>query len=505
MCYKKTFSNFCELFEQSLLEFPSNTAVIFGQNSLTFSELNDMSSQYACHLIECGVKKGDIVALVKYNELDLIAIILAVWKVNAVYLPIDPNYPNERIKTMLDDANPKLLITTKELKEKFNFFERNSLLIDRIKNSPTRPNLPVTKKDDLAYIIYTSGTTSGPKGIMVDHHGLVHAALAYKDLHPKSFISLVAGSISFDPSLLTIVHCLATGGSICLYDNRDGIDIRHPNKIISLLQKNSVSFILSTPSFYSKLLEENIELPSLKNVDLCGENISQKLVEKHAEIAPNASLYNVYGPTEYAMGTTAALIYDPKGKQMFEITIGKSYSSNKAYILDGELKETRDNEKGEISVGGPGIAKGYMNLDNLTKEKFIWVNALEKNPVKLYRTGDIGYRRPNGNIIFVGRADLQVKIEGHRVELEEIELIIDNSPYVDKSIVIASSSTSNKTELIAFFLPNQTYSEVELNEYLSRRLPPYMFPSKFFKVDSWPTTKNGKIDRNALKGHINQD
>lgn len=496
---KKAF-NFCEIFQYSVQTHPLNIAVIFNENTLTYAELDSLSSNYAYQFIEMGVKKGDILAVCIFNCIELLPLILGIWKAAGVYLPIDPNYPKKRIGLIHKSAKPKIWITSKELKEHFGFPSEISFLIDQQKKKPKKSKLPIIKKEDLAYIIFTSGTTGEPKGIVINHQGLAHAAFAFRSLFPQRVTALAAGSISFDPNLLTKVFCLATSSAICLYDNREGVDIENAKQITKIILVNSISFILTTPTFYSKILDSNVKnLPSLKNVVLCGERITQNIVNKHIKVATNAFLYNAYGPTEYSIGSTAALIFDPVLNKRFPMTIGKSFYKNKIYVLNSNLEKTKINEKGEIYVGGPGLAVGYLNQNNLTEKKFIWIKFIESKPIRLYRTGDIGCWLPNNNLAYIGRSDFQIKLNGHRVEIEEIESAIDNLPYIEKSIVIAKDCASKGIKLIAFFKSNQKCTVKQLKQDLLEILPSYMLPSKFVKIKTFPTTKNGKIDRALLK------
>jgi len=486
-----------ELISEITQKNGNKSAVIFNHEQLSYYDLNERSDNLAKCLVNQGIKPGSIIALGLYNDPDVIVCLLAIWKANCIYLPIDPNYPFNRIDMMLKNACPSLLITKKELQLKFSFFEGETYFIDEVDKAPNI-ELKKPKLNDLAYLMYTSGSTGTPKGIIVDHRALKHAAVAYNELHPEKSIALIAGSISFDPSLLVIVSTLTKGGTFCLYDNRDGIDISRPQDIVDLIDKNLISFILAAPSFYSMLLQQDKVLFSLKNVDLCGEDISKTLVDSHMKNSPNATLYNVYGPTEYAMGVTASLIYDPKGKKTSPISIGKPFSSNKIYILNSDMNRTKIGENGEICIGGPGLACGYFKQETLTKEKFLVVDHLESDPIRIYRTGDIGYFLPTGEIVFIGRADRQIKINGHRVELDEVEKFISKHPQIEKVVTLVVQE-KNTNRLVAFYSGKENISSNVLRDFLFPDLPPYMIPSIFIQINDWPLTNNGKVDKAALE------
>lgn len=490
-------NNFLEIFDENVKKCYNDVAIIFNDNKISYLELSEQSDKIAKTIINNDVKPGSVIALGLYNDIDLIPSILAIWKANCVYCPIDPNYPSNRIENMFKNACPKLLITKNELRFKFSFFKEKIYYIDKNHHIPD-VILRRAKLDDLAYLMYTSGSTGIPKGIVVDHFALKHSAIAYNELHPEKRIALVAGSISFDPSLLVIISTLAKGGTLCLYNNRNGIDISKSQNIVDLIDKNLINFILSAPVFYSKLIEQNRVLSSLKNVDLCGENFSNNLVNSHKKISPNAFLHNVYGPTEYAMGVTAKLVYDPKEKKSYDISIGKPFSCNKIYILDPNMDRLKPGDKGEIYVAGPGLAKGYFNQEKITKKRFLLVEHLESEPIRVYRTGDMGYCLPNGEVVFIGRSDQQVKINGHRVELEEVEKFISKYPQIEKVVTLVREEENNNL-LVAFFSGAERVLPNLLREFLAEKLPSYMIPSAFIQINEWPITNNGKIDKNALK------
>ncbi|MES2121295.1 MAG: amino acid adenylation domain-containing protein [Chlamydiota bacterium] len=493
-------NNILEMIKHIVEGHENDDAVIFKGKRISYSELDERSDKLAQTIIAKGVKPGSIVALGLYNDIDLIPALLAIWKANCVYLPVDPGYPPKRIEMLLKIAQPDLLITKKEIQSKFSLFKSNTYVIDEEENVQNI-KLRNPQLSDLAYIMFTSGSTGIPKGIVVDHLALQHSALAYNELHPEKFKALVAGSISFDPSLLTLVSTLAKGGTLCLYDNRDGIDISRPQQIVDLINSSSVSFILSTPSFYSKLIEQNKILPSLKNVDLCGEDIPRNLIDTHAKISPNATLYNVYGPTEYAMGVSAGILYDPKEEKISQVTIGKPFACNKIYILDRYLNRAKPGKKGEIYIGGPGLAKEYFKQKKLTKERFLIINHLESYPIRVFRTGDRGYFLPTGEIVFVGRTDLQVKINGHRVELEEVEKFIGKCPQIEKVVALVVQE-ENQNRIVAFFSGKEAISPNQVRDFLSHELPPYMIPTTIIQISDWPLTSNGKIDKKNLMNFL---
>lgn len=493
------FPTFCNFFNLQVLKNPKAIAVKYKGVTLTYKELAERAADLANHLKMNGLKAGDVVALGMYNCLDLIVGIVGIFMSGGVYLPIDPNYPFERIEEMVDDAKPSFFITEKLLEGKFSELHKKIFYIDNLPDVHEDIPLEMIRSDSLAYIVYTSGSTGKPKGIVVDHRALAHAALAYKELHPDKETALMIGSISFDPSLLIVSYILTTGGTVCLPQNKEGIDPKNPDQIIELIQKHSVSLILCTPSLYSMILNKSVDLSSLKCIDLCGENIPNNLPNTHQSVVPNAYLFNVYGPSEYAMGATAATIYDPATLKISEITVGKPFSKNRVFIFDENFNEVGIGEKGEICIGGPGLAQGYLHLKELTEERFVWTSLPNGKRIRLYRTGDMGVFLPNGNIKFLGRTDNQIKILGHRIELDEVERTLSKHPDVNEAAVIVRKDKNNQNELIAYFSTFGNERRIrKLKAFLKRKLPTFMIPSQLVQVTSWCYNQNGKIDRKSL-------
>ena len=500
----QALDNICALFQNQAKITPYHTAVIYKNLSLTYNELDTYSTAIAMSLKARGVQQETVVALGLYNSLELIVGMLAIFKSGGVYLPIDPNYPCKRIKAMLDDAKPKFLLTSNSVKHLFLDSKIDLLEFEKLKKEQHNLSLNMPKPHELAYIIFTSGTTGNPKGIMVEHGALCHAVNAYCTLHPEILIALMLGSISFDPSLLIVSHSLTSGGTVCLIDNKTGINPDNFYEIIDVINTKNVNLILTTPSFYSELIKRSNTLPPLKGVDLCGEPIPKGLPAMHKQKCPEASLINAYGPSEYAMGSTAKMLYNPKTKNINKITIGKPFSQNLAYILDENGQPTKAGKLGELFVGGSGLARGYLNQQQLTKEKFLNISINGKPPVRLYKTGDSARRTKSGEIEFLGRKDLQVKLHGHRVELKEIENHIYKFPAIKEIVLATEEAEHNQTNLIAFFTTtdSRVATEEQLKAFLSDRLPFFMVPSQFIEVKNWPYTQNGKIDQKALLSKI---
>lgn len=484
------FTSICELFQNQTKKTPYAIAAIFEDTYLTYLELDHRSNQVANSLKRAGVKSETLVGLSLSPGFDILVGLLGILKSGGVYLPLDPSYQKERIRYMLDDAKPKILITDSSFLSHFKEYSCQIIQMSQIDfGCNTPPEAVEFKPQQLAYVIYTSGSTGKPKGIMVEHESASHAALAHTQFYPDKMVSLLSSGISFDPSLLIIFHTLVTGGTICIPNREELIDAE---KGIDLIGRHSINYLLCVPSFYTMLLNKNRLMPSLQCVSLAGEAIPNSLPAEHARLAPNAFLYNEYGPTEYAIGTTIGTIVDPELKKIHEITIGKPLPNTKVVILDENQQPVKEGVRGEIFISGIGLARGYLNKPELTQEHFVKRST--------YRTGDFGRFLPDGRIEFLGRMDRQVKILGHRIELSEIEYAICQSPGINEAVVIAWEDRQGTKKLLAYFsaLEKNTDLTSSLKAYLANQLPKHMIPSVFTQMNEWPRTPNGKIDKAAL-------
>jgi amino acid adenylation domain-containing protein len=497
--YPSCFKSVCDLFEEQARLTPESIAIVYEDTHLTYQELSQRSNGLAAYLKRLGVRSQTIIGFSVENSLNLLIGILGILKSGGIYLPLDPSYPDERLHNMLLDANPEMLLTNPKFDLRFAKYQGTIIKIDSLDQSSWddqgTKSEPIDSKN-LAYIVYTSGSTGKPKGIMVTHESLAHAALAHKNYYPGSLRALLLGAISFDVSILTIFHTLTFGGMVCVPSQDSVADV---HQVKHLINKFSLNFLLCVPSFYSTILNNPDPLPSLKNVSLAGENIPSSLPPLHAKLAPSAILYNEYGPSEYAIGTTIAKIYDPIERKIHKITVGIPLPDTEVCILDENLKHVPVSAKGEMLIGGLGLAHGYLNNQSLTQQKFIWVTLPEKPPLRLYKTGDFGRFLPDGNIEFLGRMDHQVKIRGHRIELGEIEHAICQHPEIDEAVVIAKGNDAYNKRLFAYFstLSGMRISQA-LRKHLVMVLPKHMVPSVFTQLEQFPRTPNGKIDREAL-------
>ncbi len=499
--------NILDTFTDFAKHLPNKIAVKGDMDSLTYSDLDIQSNQLASYLTKMKIGADDVVAVSTSHCPKLIIALLAIIKIGATYLPLDPSYPEIRLQEMLKDAKPKILLTQSKWVVKFNKYSVSILQIDTEWNQiQTSGKEFVYAKPDpfsTAYIIYTSGSTGKPKGIMIAYRSLSHLSLERKMFYPEETIPLLLGSIAFDISLLMIFHTLMTGGTLCIPEHSKYVD---GEALIQFMEQHCVNYLMCVPSFYAMLLEKSIPLPAhLLMVSLVGEVIPNSLPILHQQLAPEAILNNEYGPCEIAIGSNHAIVYDSKSKKINRMTIGKPLPNTDVFILTPNLSPALLGTKGEICIGGIGLAKGYLNNKKLTEEKFVDVSFNRKTPNKLYRTGDFGRLHPDGNFEFLGRMDTQIKLRGHRIELDEIERKLMQHIDIDEAVILLDKNNETQGYLVAYFttMSGNELSIDAVRDFLKQNLPKFMIPTHFLQLKNFPRTLIKKIDRKALPKILN--
>ncbi len=479
------------------------TGVASSEQQYTWQELSQQACKLANILLKKGVRPGDFVGICLNRSFEMFVSILGAMKAGAAYLPMDPAYPRERLQYMLEDTAANIIITQRELSECLPdcpgekrwgepyYIEDIDAFSKDV--TVTTPKVRLTP-EDIAYIIYTSGSTGKPKGVLVSHGNLLHSTAvrrAYYKERVESF--LLMSSFSFDSSVAGIFWTLCDGGTLVLPKYGQERDIF---EVAKLIDEHSVTHMLSLPSVYSLLLASAPvrAISSLKTVCVAGEECPSSLLEKHFDTLPESRLFNEYGPTE---GTVWSTVYECMPEDTGKvIPIGRAIKNVQIYILDENLSVQPIGVPGEIYIAGKGVTRGYLNRDELTAEKFI-ENPFSDNSQKMYRSGDIGKYRADGNIEFLGRVDDQVKIRGYRIEPGEIENAILQNAAITQCAVVVQGTERGDNRLIAYVETPQTDTE-ELIAELSLRLPAHMIPTLFIRLETMPLMPNGKINRKAL-------
>uniref|UniRef100_UPI0026141C2B non-ribosomal peptide synthetase n=1 Tax=uncultured Algibacter sp. TaxID=298659 RepID=UPI0026141C2B len=428
--------------------YPNNIALTYKEHSITYKKLNDKANLLANHLLNNTKTPNEIVGLCIDRSVDMIIGMLAILKSGCAYLPIDPEYPEERISFILNDAKVQTTITQKRFSHLFEAHGTKQLHIENLDESiiTTKQNLPDTKNTDLAYVIYTSGSTGQPKGVPITHKNILTSTagrLDFYDENPTAF--LLMSSISFDSSKAGIFWTLCTGGNLVIAEKRIEQDL---DKIGNIIEKQSISHTLMLPSLYNLILKyvDDKKLQSIKTVIVAGEACTSKLSSTHFKKFTNVKLYNEYGPTEATVWCIAHQI-KLENKNNQSIPIGKPVAGAQIYLMDEHLMLVPFGSVGEIYIGGNGLSNGYLNRPSLSSKAFI-INPFNHTE-KLYKTGDLGKYNNDENIEFLGRADQQIKIRGFRVELNEIEKAIKSyNSSIKNAVVLVDDNVKRFDETI---------------------------------------------------------
>lgn len=438
------FKGIHNIIENLSISHPKNSAVTYKSHSISYKTLNDKANLIANHLLNDIKTPNEIVGLCLDRSVDMIVAMLAILKSGCAYLPIDPEYPEQRINFMLTDAKVNTVVTQQSFSNLFDAHKIKQLNIEKLDEpvNTNNQNFPDIKDSDLAYVIYTSGSTGKPKGVPVTHKNIINSTagrLDFYDENPSAF--LLMSSISFDSSKAGIFWTLCTGGNLVIAEKRIEQDIE---KIGNIIETQAISHTLMLPSLYELILEyvNAKKLKSLKTVIVAGEACYPNLALAHFNKLNGVKIHNEYGPTE---ATVWCIAHQIKNTDNHTIPIGKPVAGAEIYLMDQYLKLVPFGSVGEIYIGGNGLASGYLNNPELSNKAFV-VNPLNPSE-KLYKTGDLGKYNNGRSIEFLGRADEQIKIRGFRVELNEIEKAIkDYNATIKNAIVLVDDDTNSMIE-----------------------------------------------------------
>jgi amino acid adenylation domain-containing protein len=489
-----------ELFEEQAAKTPDAVAIVFENEKLSYKELNERSNKLAHYLQSKGVKKESLVPVCIERSSGLMVGILGVLKAGCAYVPIDPEYPEERIRFMLKDTASSMIVSSKECIEKLPALEEfDKIEIDKnwkIINEQPSENLQIkVKPEDLAYVIYTSGSTGWPKGVMVTQRNVVSLVKGVEYVNfTKEDVLLSTGSTSFDATTFEYWGMLLNGGQLVLCTEDRLLD---SGLLKDEIETRGVTKMWFTSSWFNNLIENDITIfAKLKTILAGGEKLSEYHIEKMRQTYPEIEIINGYGPTE---NTTFSLTYNIKETEIRgTVPIGIPLNNRTAYILNSEQQLVPIGVTGEVYLGGDGLSKGYLNNPELTNEKFIKDIFSKDQNARLYKTGDLGRWLPNGNIEYLGRKDEQVKIRGYRIELGEIEAALNDCETVRQAVVMLKSGKEGNKRLVGFIVSKEKLEKESIVSELKKKLPDYMIPAIWVEMDSLPLTSNGKVDKKAL-------
>ncbi|GAA4279087.1 non-ribosomal peptide synthetase [Aquimarina mytili] len=493
-------SSITALFEEQVDKTPDHIALQIADKHMTYKQLNDEANRFSAYLVDqYNVKPGDLVGIMLGRNYDLIPVILGILKAGAAYVPIDLNYPKERIERIITDSK----ISTLVIENENTFSVETDLSILNIYKEQKKINAQKVKKNkerkntDLAYVIYTSGSTGNPKGVMIEDKSLINYAFWASNYYfqGKKGVMPLYSSISFDLTITSIFAPLISGNTIVIYK-----EDKATNLIEKIIEENLCDTIKLTPS-HLKILKESVALKkqiekgsNIRRLIVGGEELSTSLAASMYELFKgNIEIYNEYGPTEATVGCMIYK-YNPKDKNL-SVAIGGPINNTQIYILDDFLNPVANGMLGELYISGEGVARGYLSNEKLTLERFL------ENPfipgTTMYKTGDFAQRLPDGSIIFSGRKDEQVKINAYRIELGEIENQL--SKYKDIiDCTVAAKESNNEKYIVAYYTTKEEIKSSTLKIFLQEKLPEYMLPSYYMVVDKIPLTANGKLDKSAL-------
>ncbi|MBD2790297.1 amino acid adenylation domain-containing protein, partial [Xenorhabdus sp. DI] len=488
------------LFEAQAAQQPEATAVVFEEQTLSYGELNHRANQLAHHLIALGVRPDDRVAICAERSLELMIGLLATLKAGGAYVPLDPDYPAERLIYMLEDATPVVLLTQTAQRDKLSV-SLPTVLLDHVLDDqdPLLAAQPIDNPDaqvlgltasHLAYVIYTSGSTGQPKGVMVEHRSLSNLITTQQNtlaLSPDSRV-LQFASNSFDACIWECCMALVAGARLYLAKRADLL----PGEILSgYLSANAISHVLLSPTALATM---DVLPDTLHTLLVGGEACPPALVKRWAR---GRQMLNAYGPTEI---TVCATLYPCDNQEEKTPPIGRPIANTQIYILDKHGQPAPLGVVGEIHIAGAGVARGYLNQPELTAERFLRDPFSADPAARMYKTGDLGRWRLDGNIEYCGRNDFQVKLRGFRIELGEIEARLMQCDGVREAVVLAREDEPHQKRLVAYLRPQEGVELVpaELRQQLAQHLAEYMLPSAFVTLAAFPLTPNGKLDRRAL-------
>ncbi|MCY9192530.1 non-ribosomal peptide synthetase DhbF [Bacillus spizizenii] len=487
-----------DMFEKQAILTPERIALICDDVQVNYQELNEKANRLAHLLIEKGLGPEQFVALALPRSPEMVASMLAVLKTGAAYLPLDPEFPADRISYMLEDAKPSCIITTEEIAARFpDGLSVPQLVLDQTvtqeivkRYSPDNPNVSVSLAHP-AYIIYTSGSTGRPKGVVVTLKSLSNFLLSMQEAFSlgEEDRLLAVTTVAFDISALELYLPLISGAQIVIAKKET---IREPQALAKMIEYFDIDIMQATPTLWHALVTNEPETLRGLRVLVGGEALPSGLLQALQKL--HCSVTNLYGPTETTIWSATAFLEEGlKGVP----PIGKPIWNTQVYVLDNGLQPVPPGVVGELYIAGTGLARGYFRRPDLTAERFV-ADPYGPPGARMYRTGDQARWRADGSLDYIGRADHQIKIRGFRIELGEIDAVLAKHPDIEQAAVVVREDQPGDKRLVAYVVAASAIDTADLRRYVGASLPDYMVPAAFMEMDELPLTPNGKLDRKAL-------
>ncbi|MEM9822619.1 MAG: amino acid adenylation domain-containing protein [Bacteroidota bacterium] len=493
--------NVISLFEKHVGKAPHQIAVHFESEQLSYQQINQQANQLANYLMRKGGTPKDKVAICMGRSTSLMIGILGILKIGACYVPIDPSLPKGRVQYMLEDSKASFVLTESSYSDSFSEVLSTTLLYwdklqDQILASSDKSPGTLRTLDSLCYIIYTSGSTGSPKGVLIKDGSLLNYvwSLKHKLELATGFAYASLTSISTDLGNTAVYPSLCLGGTLHLISKAT---LENPNLFFDYCQEHTIDLIKFTPSILNYILDENSGRDlKFRYLLTGGEAMTWDLLKKAKERFPEGEIYNHYGPTESTIGVSMSNLTEAKATSLYAPPIGQPLHNIQIHVLDELGHQTPIGVSGNLYIAGAGLAEGYLNQPALTEECFV-PNPFEIGTL-MYYTGDVGRWLSNGQVEFLRRADDQVKINGYRVEVGEIEHTLSQHPQIRQNVVIIQKDTDGTAKLIAYVIADESFDQAEVEKFLALKLPSYMIPRLWMKLEQLPLSGSGKVERSAL-------
>lgn len=488
-------STIAELFSQQAAQSPEAIAVIAGNRELSYRELDERSNRLARHLQDLGVKPDTLIGVAMERSETIVVSLLAILKAGGAYVPLDPNYPRDRLSWIIQDSEMRVLLTTPATRARLPIEDGRLTIVDADDAAVALQSAQAvdssTDGRNLAYVIYTSGSTGKPKGVMIENRNVANFFTGMDcAIGSGPGVWLAVTSVSFDISVLELLWTLTRGFKVVVHGDEGSATIADE------IARHHVTHLQMTPSL-ARMLTLDVRafaaLGSLKQMLLGGEAVPASLIHRIRQVF-KGEIHNMYGPTETTIWSTTCRMEEVENS----VSIGLPIANTQVYLLGADLNPVPGGEIGELFIGGDGVARGYWNRPDLTAERFLTLPSLSGQ--RIYRTGDLARFLPEGNLEFLGRADYQIKLRGHRIEPGEIEAILEQCSGVRQAVIVLREDREGDKRLVAYLVAedNGLQAAGVLRGVLESKLPDYMVPSSFVFLSALPLTENGKIDRKAL-------